>query len=195
MAIQQQTPPVESLQALEEAADHLHPAHSAITDMLNQAHDRPSEHLPHPVYAVGLDDMASGDGLKKARVIGWRYLAESSGGRNYLIEVHQTPDGFHRFGGVEKGPLVEAMLKVIDEAKLDQKISSGVYTLAVLAIQALGVFALWLNANEVDAEIVVVPPAPRGLQPWPTTYTVEQFEEALRVEAQSKLAYDVSAFV
>jgi hypothetical protein len=193
MSIDNQMPPDESVQALRQAFDQMHPAQSHMQDMLKQVQDAPMEHLPHPVYSAGLDDMAADDGLRKARIVGWRYLAQSSKGDNYLIELHQHADGSHHFAGISRGRRLEAMLQVLEAAKSHPKLGGGVYTFSVFLVNALGVFALWFHGNDTDQEIVAIPPVPSGLQPWPRIYTVEQFQDALRSEAQLNRAYDVAA--
>ncbi len=196
MKDQYQTPPPESLDALTEAANNLHPSLSSMTEIFKHMHDFPQEHNPHPMNVAGLKDMASSGGLSKATIFGWRYLSVSGGERKFAVEVHHDPDGSnHRFAGLSHGPAVEALITVIEDDRIRQQTESGDFTLSTLSIPALDISALWLRAaSGGDDTLIVVPPAPPFLRPWPDTYTVRQFEDAVRDEAASNVKIDATAF-
>src|SRR5205807_7444737 len=71
--------------------DLAHPAHTKLAGVLQKVHDLPTKHRPHPLYAVGPEDIISGDAVAKARLIGWRYLDESEDGGNQAVEVNCAP--------------------------------------------------------------------------------------------------------
>jgi hypothetical protein len=191
-----QTPPPGSLDALTEAANNLHPSHGSIAETLKHMHDFPQEHNPHPMYVVSLKDMASSGGLSKAITIGWRYLSVSGSERKFAVEVHHHPDGSnHHFADLDRGPAVEALIKVIEEVEIHQQTDSRVFTLSTLSIPALDISAVWLRAkDESDDQIDVVPPAPAYLKPWPDVYTRTQFENAVLVEAASNVKIHATVF-
>jgi hypothetical protein len=196
MKDQYQTAPPGSLDALTEAANNLPPSHSSVAEILKHVHDFPQEHNPHAMNVAGLKDMASSGGLSKAIIIGWRYLSVSGGERKFAVEVHHDPDGSnHRFAGLSHGPAVEALITLIEDDRIRHQIESGAFTLATLSIPALDISALWLRAaSGGDDMLIVVPPAPPFLKPWPDTYTVQQFENAVRDEAASNVKIHATVF-
>lgn len=196
MTIQDQTPPTGLLDALTEAANNLHPSHSSMAQIFKHMHDSPQEHKPHPIYVVGLRDMASTGGLSKATLIGWRYLAVSSSERKFAVEVHHDADGSnHHFAGLSHGSAVEALINVVEQVRIHQQNNSGVFTLSTLSIPTLDISAVWLRAkNGGDDRVDVVPPAPSYLKPWPHIYTGEQFENAVRDEAARNVQIHATVF-
>lgn len=197
MPIHHQEPPAESVGALRAAAETLHPAHGLLLATLRKVSARPAEHHPHPVYTVGLADMAGAEGLSKATVTGWRYLAQSEEQHHYSFVVRHGPAGDdHRFTEMNRGPFVAGTLQVLADAKLHAELDAGVYRLSVLTVSALNIFALWLHAPEPGREVIaVVPPAPRYLEPWPKLYTLEEFQDAVRPQAARKLAASAASFI
>ena len=190
MSIKYQTPPDESLKALRATVETMPKTYDRIANMLRDVHERPDEHWPHPVYVVGLKAMASEkEGLSGARLAGWRYLVKLEGARNHAVEVQQDADGSnHRFSELDKGPFIDGMCRVLEEKGLDEKTDAGVLKLSVVRINTMGVFALWLQADDPNKEqVIAISPTPPYLKPWPQTYTVEQFQAALRDEAKREL--------
>jgi hypothetical protein len=196
MLIQHREPPNESVSALREAADTLHPAHGQMVAMLRELSEQPLAHQPHPVYVVGLADMAAGEGLSKAALIGWRYLTQSSLDHHYAFFVHDAGGAGHRFAEMNRGPFVEGTLKIISDSQLHTELGEGTYDLSVLMIHALGLFALWLHSNDPGRDaITIVPPAPSYLEAWPKLYSLDDFQNAVKPEAERKLAVARTSFV
>jgi hypothetical protein len=193
---QYQTPPTKSLDALTEAANNLRPSHSGMAQLLNHIHDFPEDHNPHPMYVVGLKDMATSGGLRRAIVIGWRYLSVSGSEKKFAAEVHHDSDGSnHRFAGLNHGPAVEALIRVIEDDKIREQVESDAFSLSTGAIPALDISAVWLRAtNNGNDMLFVVPPAPSFLKPWPDTYTVQQFENAVQDEAAKNVKIHATVF-
>jgi hypothetical protein len=191
-----QTPPAESLNALTKAAESLHPSHSNMAQLLKHIHDFPGDHNPHPMYVVGLKDMATSGGLRRAIVIGWRYLSVSGSEKKFAAEVHHDSDGSnHRFAGMNHGPAVEALIRVIEDDKIREQVESHAFSLSTGAIPALDISAVWLRAtNDGDDRLFVVPPAPSFLKPWPDTYTVQQLENAVQDEAARNVKLHATVF-
>src|ERR1041385_9178479 len=130
MKEQHQTAPPESLDALIEAANNLHPSHSGLAGILKHIHDYPEQHNPHPMNDVGLNDMASSNGLSKATVFGWRYLSASDSERKLAVEVHHDAAGSnHHFAGLSHSPAVAALLSVTEDQRIRQQIESGAFVL------------------------------------------------------------------
>lgn len=190
MLIETQAPPVESLRALQDTAETMPQVYGQVTELLREICARPTQHWPHPVYVVGLNALASEhEGLRGARLTGWRFLTKTKGARNHAVEVQQTPDGDdHRFAELDKGPFIDGMCRVLEDKNFAQQTDVAALKLSVLRVNAMGVFALWLRANEPERELIIpIAPTPPCLKPWPATYTVPQFQAALREEARREL--------
>ena len=151
------------------------------------------KHWPHPVYRICLKDMAGTNGLRKAEIIGWRYLAQSGNDRNYAIEVQMEDDGAdHQFAELVNGPYIDAIYKILQDESLIKKAGATVLNPALLRINALGVVALWLRANDPEKEIIIpLPPTRRSLVAGRQS-SIQHFQDALREPARAKLADDFS---
>src|SRR5438876_6434751 len=113
MPIKHQQPPEKSLEALRTATKKMPKVYAEVAGMIQDILAHPDQHWPHPVYVVGLRDMTSPNGLRKAQMIGWRYLAQVGSDRNYAIEVQHDDDGSdHRLAELDKGPYIDGMYKV-----------------------------------------------------------------------------------
>ena len=188
MPITHQEPPRDTLETLREAAETMPQAYAHNAKMIRDVLDDLDRHWPHPVYIAGLKDMAASGGLSKAEMIGWRYLAQSGSDRNYAIEVQEDPDGTgHQVAELDKGPFIDGIYRVLEDKSIAQKAGETDLKLSVLRINAMGIFAVWLRADDSDKEIIIpVQPAPEYLKPW-HAYSVEEFEDALKPEAKRDL--------
>ena len=124
---------------------------------------------------------------------GWRYLAHSGSNRNYAIEVQVDDEGTnHQFAELDKGPYIDGIYRLLKNDDLLNKPSAATFKLAVLRLNALGVFAVWLQTAEPgQAVFIPLPPTPRYLVPL-QQYTTNQFQDVLRDKAKEKLALDFS---
>ena len=149
------------------------------------------------ILSVEPPDMAGDEGLSKASILGWRYLAQSDQARNYSFVVHQdASDASHRFAEMNRGLFVEGTLNIISDSELRAKLDQGTYDLSVLMIHALGLFALWLRAKNSSPDLItIVPPGPTYLEAWPKLYSLEDFQNAVKPEAIRKLAVARTSFV
>jgi hypothetical protein len=193
MPIKCQPPPEKSLQALQSAARRVPKTYEHVAEMIRQVVAHPEQAWPHPVYVAGLRDMASAQGLRRAEPTGWRYLARSGSDRNYAIEVQHDEDGDrHQLSEVDKGPYIDGMYKVLADQSLARKLGAVLYRPALLRINAMRVFAVWLQTRDQTKDILIpIPPAPPFLSPW-QPYSVREFQDALRDEAKEQLATDSS---
>jgi hypothetical protein len=190
MLIKYQTPPEESLKALQAMVEIMPKTYDRLANMLRDVYERPDEHWPHPIYVAGLNKMASEEeGLSRARLAGWRYLVKFEGDRNHAVEVQQDADGSnHRFSELDKGPFIDGMCRVLEEKGADEEMDGSALKLSVVRINAMGVFALWLQADDPNKDrVIAISPTPPYLKPWPETYTVAEFQDALRDEARREL--------
>ena len=196
MPIQCYKPPAASLQALRAAAQTVPKAYGPVAAMLQDVSQDLAQHWPHPVYCVGLKAMAATNGLQKAEMIGWRYLAHSGSDRDYAIEMQMDDDGEgegmqHHFAELDKGPYIDGIYRVLQDEDFTKKTGATIFKLAVLRLNALGVFAVWLQTSEPEKALLIpLPPTPRYLEPW-QPYTTNQFQDALREKAKEKLANNI----
>ena len=199
MAIQIKPPTVDSLQALQVGLTKIrtHPQFEPLARMLQQVHDAPEDHTPHEIGTVDLKELASGTGLQATRVIGHRYLTRAAD-KDFAVEVQQVGrDGQHQFAEVTHGRIVDNVKQILDDPDLQRLLGAGSFTVLMLRINALGLHALWFQREENrEADLIAcVPPTPPYLEPWPRTYTREEFEGAVKNEAQRKLTADASTYV
>ena len=199
MAIMVTQPGTDSLQALKEGVHKLkgHPQFEVLAQMIQSAHDSPTTALPHPVYSADLQDLASEKGLSSLRLVGYRYFAQSADGTHFAIEVHQNKKtAKHEFAEVARGNVVDGVRGILDDPVLQQKLSVGSFTLSLLRINALGIYALWFHADEPATDIIIgVPLTPPYLESWPKTYNREEFETAVKDAAKQKLESNHAAYV
>ena len=199
MGILATTTDADSLKALKEGVDTLrsHPQFEVVAQMLQSAHDTPDAALPHTVYSVDLQDLASGNGLAALQLVGCSYFAKSDDGTHFAIEVHQDKKtAKHTLGGVARGNLVDGVQQILNDPSLQEKLSGAEFTLSTLRINALGIHALWFHADTPVTDIIIgVPLTPPYLEPWPRTYNREEFESAVRDAAKQKLEANHAAFV
>ena len=199
MGILATTTDADSLKALKEGADTLrsHPQFEVVAQMLLAAHDTPDAALPHTVYSVDLQDLASGNGLAALQLVGRSYFAKSTDGTHFAIEVHQDKKtAKHKLGGVARGNIVDGVQQILNDPSLQEKLSGTDFTLSTLRINALGIHALWFHADKPVTDIIIcVPLTPPYLQPWPTTYSREEFETAVKDAAKQKLEANHAAYV
>jgi hypothetical protein len=139
---------------------------------------------PHDVYALGLEDLASGRGLEAAEWVSRRCLI-LDGDHPIAAAELPDPDGANGFTTTE-GRFAEATATAIQGAED----APGEYELRLLRISALYLMALWLS-NREGGEDVLVPldPAPTDLQP-NERYSEQQLLERLRNTARSRLEFD-----
>jgi hypothetical protein len=144
MPIRPATPPAASLQAVREAAQTTPKAYRHMAEMMQTVATDWKKHWPHPVYRVGLKEMTATNWLRKAEMIGWRYLVQTRNQRQYAIEVQMEADGTeHCFAELDKGPYVDGFYRVLHDDSLAKKTGATVFRPAVLRINALAIFAVW----------------------------------------------------
>jgi len=188
MPIKSQKPPEGMLDTLRESAETMPQVYAQHANMIREVVDHPDQHWPHPVYTLGLKDMAAANGLSNAEMIGWRYLANMGSERNYAIEVQQDPEwDCQQVTEIDKGPFIDGIHRVLEDKSIAEKAGETDLNLSVLQINAMGVFAVWLRADDSEKDIIVpVQPSPKYLKPW-HAYSVEEFEAALKPEAKRDL--------
>ncbi|MDX2031368.1 MAG: hypothetical protein SF339_11895 [Blastocatellia bacterium] len=188
MPITYQEPPAETLETLRDSVESMPRSFEGHAQIIRDVLAHPDQHWPHPVYIAGLRDMASKDGLAQAEKIAWRYLAHTSGNRNYAIEVQDDADwDGQQLTEIDKGPFIDAMYQVLEDANLARRAGDAEMKLSVLRINAMGIFAVWLRADNAANDLIIpLQPAPEFLTPG-QPYSVAEFQETLQPRAKSRL--------
>ena len=124
---------------------------------------------PHPVYTLGLDDLAAGKGLETACLEAWRYLLVANHQVRHAAEVLPGPQGGCRFGMLTNG-FVSGAEQAFALAEGLPEVRNGAYEIRALRVPALYVMALWLKDlhGQQDRFIVLPPvfPPPQALTPY-----------------------------
>jgi hypothetical protein len=186
MSLNATKPPAEGIAIVREAIGKLVSHPSPTTSML--AESVPAElsiTAPHPVYFVGLTDVAEGRLLSAATLTGWRYLVlageEPIGAASVTV---RADDENLQFSHISHGPFVRNTIEGISRAESLAEVQSNDYELRLLDIPGLYVVSLWLHGN--DDRIIPLPPTNRSLEPY-RTYTEEQMLESLKQAAYDRL--------
>jgi hypothetical protein len=141
---------------------------------------------PHPVYELGLNELAAGEGLGAARLVAWRYLLVANDQITEAAELYPAPRGRTQFGAVTTGFAAGAgpaltLLEQLPEA------GQGDYEVRALRVPALYLMAFWLKGKQGGEDrLIVLPPAfppVQALRP----YSPKELLGLLRPLAEEKL--------
>lgn len=120
---------------------------------------------PHPVYELGLDDLAAGKGLASARQVAWRYLLVSNNQVNQAAEVVPAGGGNPSAFGMLTTGYVAGAEQAFALADQLPDVQQRPYEIRALRVPALYFMALWLKDSQGRADhFVVLPPAFAPLQ-------------------------------
>lgn len=140
---------------------------------------------PQPVYVMTLKNVAAGNGLTQAVLVGWRYLVLDAERSLVAAEVNtDNPEETVEFAHVNQGPYVESTIAAINFAEGIQEVQEDDYELRLLKIPALYVVTLWLQGK--SAILVPLAPCPPELNP-NSAYSEEAFIDILRGPASARL--------
>ena len=118
--------------------------------------------VPHPVYAVGLEQIAQRELLSSATLVAWRYLLLDDQQVRCAVEVDvRAEDRQLNFSHINRGPFVASSVESITVAETLAPVQQHDYELRLLKIPGLYLLALWLHGP--DEIIVPVAPAIPGL--------------------------------
>ena len=143
--------------------------------------------LSYPVYALGLADVASDAGVRKAKLSAWRHEFAAEG---EVISAEVSAGRRPQFAGLNVNSRfrsVQEELRLAGEAAAD--FAGKSYEARLLQISAMGVRALWLKAISRSHADVVIPLAPtRRELTAGRHYSPEGFIAALKGAAEAMLA-------
>ncbi len=175
-------PPAGNLAVLQQGLQAVYEARGAEGGLAPAAAMR-----PHPVYELGLQELAEGRGMAAARLVAWRYLLVANNQITEAAELYPDSRGRRsQFGAVTTGFAAgaENALALVDQLPAIQE---GDYEIRALRIPALYVMAFWLKDNRDTHDLLIVlPPAfppMQALHP----YTTAEFVSLLRPLAAEKL--------
>lgn len=136
---------------IREAAPHF----AANILALPQSLARPG--LSYPVYMLGLVDIASGAGLRKAKLSAWRHEFAAEG---EVVSAEVTAGRRPQFAGLNVNSRFRSVLQELRLAAEAADCADKDYEARLLQISAMGVRALWLKAKSRSHADVVIPLAP-----------------------------------
>jgi hypothetical protein len=143
---------------------------------------------PHPVYFLGLEDVASGGGLSAAKLVSWRYILLNGDNSLAAAEVSLEEGEGLEFSHVNQGPFVGATVEGVGIAEGLDEVSRNDYELRLLKIPGLYIVALWLHADQQDI-LIPLAPAPSVLTP-NIPYSETDFIEAVQPAASNRLQHE-----
>ncbi len=116
---------------------------------------------PHPVFTVGLQDLAD-RGLDGVAPVGVRFLVLD--GVQPVASVELDEDG--SFKSVNEGPFVSATANAVLAAEALAEVQAGSFELRVLRIGALHTMAVWLKNDAGPGDIFIpMSPGPKVFPP------------------------------
>jgi hypothetical protein len=154
---------------------------SGSMSLLRAAPDGVATSLPHQVYDLGIDAIASNKGLEAATPNGWRYVLEDTQKPIAFAELNSDGKSFVSFN---TGPFPAALCAAISRAEQLDYVQSQNVDLRVLRIAALYVIALWLHGQTDKTDVIIpVPPVAYKLAGG-RPYSAADFLELLRDAAK-----------
>ena len=144
--------------------------------------------LSYPVYTVGLADVASGAGVRTAKLSAWRHEFAAEG---EVVSAEVSAGRRPQFAGLNVNSRFRSVLQELRSAAEAADFAGKSYEARLLQISAMGVRALWLKAKSRSDADVVIPLTPT--RPELTAgrhYSFEEFIAALEEAAEAMLAAD-----
>lgn len=157
--------------------------------LVNSPRSLSSPGLSYPVYTLGLDSVAAGASLRKAKLAAWRH--EFSSGEE-LVAAEISAGRRPRFLGLNVNSRFRSVSQELRAATETGKgFANQSYQPRLLQISALGVRALWLKSEPRSRSDVVIPLAPTRTELTANRhYSPAKFIEALRPAAEALLRAD-----
>ena len=151
-----------------------------------------AEHKPHRAYTIGLEDLAGGAGLERARFIGWRFLVEAGADRVGIEVSADEADEDHEFTAIDRGPFVDGTDRAVRDLAASELARAASYEVAVITVPALYIHAIWLRARQGGDDLIVpIEPTHDALRAG-RQYRAPDFLRRLRAPATERLAFDDS---
>lgn len=196
MPIERPQPPQPSIDVLQAMLPALmgsagirHSAPKFAASLVNSPRSLSSPGLSYPVYTLGLDSVAAGARLGKAKLAAWRH--EFSSGEE-VVAAEVSAGRQPRFNGINVNSRFRSVSEELRSAAETSKgLADQSYQPRLLQISALGVRALWLKSQPPSRVDVVIPLAPTpAVLTANRHYSPADFIEALRPAAEELLRAD-----
>jgi len=186
MSLNSETPPENGPAIVRQALGTLLTQPAQHADLIAESHSLEINiAAPHPVYFVGLSDIANGRLLSAAILQGWRYLVLSGETPIAAANITAPNEGEPKFTHISYGPFARNTIEGIGRAEAD--ISEKDYTLRLLDIPSLYVVSLWFHG--ADDRLMPLAPSNRALEPY-RIYTEEEMIQVLVPRAVERLESD-----
>ena len=145
-----------------------------------------SPDLSYPVYTLGLADVASGAGVRKAKLSAWRHEFAAQG---EVVSAEVTARRRPQFAGLNVNSRFRSVLEELRLAAEAADFAGKSYEARLLQISAMGIRALWFKAKSRSYADVVIPLAPtRRELTAGRHYSSEEFTAELKGAAEEMLA-------
>jgi hypothetical protein len=142
--------------------------------------------LSYPVYALGLADVASGAGVRKAKLSAWRHEFAAEG---EVVSAEVSASRRPQFAGLNVNSRFRSVQEELRLAAQAAEFAGKSFEARLLQISAMGVRALWLKAKSRSHADVLIPLAPtRRELTAGRHYSSEEFITALKGAAEAMLA-------
>lgn len=142
--------------------------------------------LSYPVYTLGLADVASGAGVRKAKLSAWRHEFAAEG---EVVSAEVSAGRHPQFAGLNVNSRFRSVLQELRAAAEAADFAGKSYEARLVQISAMGIRALWLKAKSRSHADVVIPLAPtRRELTAGRHYSSEEFIAALQGVAEAMLA-------
>jgi hypothetical protein len=142
--------------------------------------------LPHPVYALTLQDLTDGRGPSAAEHVAWRFLLQD--GERVVAAVEVAVGGGPPM--VNEGPYVRATASVISTLEQLPGAEGHDYELRLLKVVALYLVSVWLHEGDGSGDLLVpIGEVPAGIEA-DRAYRAEELTGQLAEPARAQLAFD-----
>lgn len=142
--------------------------------------------LSYPVYALGLADVASGAGVRRAKLSAWRHEFAAEG---EVVSAEVSTGRRPAFAGLNVNSRFRSVLQELRLAGEAADFADKPYEARLLQIPAMGVRALWLKAKSRSHADVMIPLAPtRSELNAGQHYSAAAFVAALKGAAEAMVA-------
>jgi hypothetical protein len=177
------------LPALMGSAGIRHSAPNFAASLVNSPRSLSTPGLSYPVYTLGLDSVAAGASLGKAKLAAWRH--EFSSG-DEVVAAEVSAGRRPTFAGLNVNSRFRSVSEELRSATESGKgFTDQSYQPRLLQISALGIRALWLKSERGWRGDVLIPlPPTRPELSANRHYSPAEFMEALRAPAEALLRAD-----
>ncbi len=188
MSIIVQDPPEGSLEIIKSALDTFRTQSNFAAELTAESSAAGNLNLaaPHPIYFVGLKDLAKGKLLSTAKLKGWKYLLLNENEPYATAQLNSNRKKLV-FSHINQGILVERTVRALAFAENLEEVNENDYELRLIDVPGLYVAALWLHGEN---DLII----PLLLGSFPIdkfiVYTEGEFIDLLQDKSSARLQFD-----